>query len=252
MKYKMNYLTQVILRLDFTRSLDQSMKISEIFYNEDIKKIFSKREKLEGVLAEVSFTTEAGANKISQSQRKQTYYKFTEESKFKVLVLEPSALILSITSYIDEEDLYKIVNPIMSQIKVAQGNIIIKRMGLRYINNVVIPEGNPFDWDNLIDDKLISSIDFPEDKCEISRLINSMELNREDYAIRFIFGLFNSEYPNRVGRKEFILDYDCFTTEEIELKDVMDKVHSFHDEIIKLFEKSIRDGLRTRMEVIDE
>jgi len=252
MKYRDNCLKQVIFRLDFTREIDQSRKLSNSFYNEDIRKIFSLKQDLEGVLAEVSFTTEEGSNKISQSQRKQTSYRFTEDSKSKILVLEPSVLILSILKYIDEEELYKIINPVISQFKATYGNIIVKRMGLRYINNIIIPEGNAFDWSTLLDGKLTSGLEFPRDRNEISRLMSSMELKREDYAIRFVYGMFNSEYPNRIARKEFALDYDCYTREETELKDIDDKVKLFHDEIIKLFEESIGQGLREKMGVISE
>ena len=252
MKYKDNVLSQVIFRLDLASEIAQSKNLSNNFYNDDIKKIFSDKKDLEGVRAEVSFTTEEGSHKISQSQHKETSYRFSEDSKNKILVLEPSALTLSIRKYIDEDELYRIITPVISQFKAIYGNIIIKRIGLRYINNIVISEGNAFDWNSFIYGKLTLGLEFPEDRNEISRLMSSMELKREDYAIRFIYGMFNSEYPNRIARKEFILDYDCYTEEETELKDIEDKVKLFHDEIIKLFEKSIGQGLREKMGVLSE
>ncbi len=78
-----------------------------------------------------------------------------------------------------------------------------------------------------------------------------LELKEEGYNLKFQFGLFNSEYPNPISRKEFVLDYDCSTNEETDILEIFDKAKEFNKKIHEWFEKSIQDGLRDIMGVVN-
>ena len=157
------------------------------------------------------------------------------------------ALILELTKYANFSDLFKTIELVLSEFMRAYDKVVAKRMGLRYINAITIKEGDPLDWHNLIANDLTSTIAFLKDKSKLSRVMNTIELNKSDRKIIFRFGLFNSEYPNTIARKEFILDYDCYTDDEKEIDQIADLIREFHDEIVKLFEASIRDNLREIM-----
>lgn len=75
-------------------------------------------------------------------------------------------------------------------------------------------------------------------------------LNYDDYTMNFNFGLFNSEFPAKISRKEFALDYDCYT-ELFEPEDIDDYLIKFNSEIKNMFERSIKNGLRKHMGVIE-
>ena len=252
-KYKINYLKQVIFRLDLTRELGQSKKLADAFYNQDIASLFPNRKNLKGKVIESSITAGPDGEKIAQSQRDVMSFEFSDKDNTRTLNIESSSIILSVinNSYKDSEDLKKTIRYIVGQLKSVYGPITSKRIGLRYIN-IISPsgEGGAFEWDNYISENLLFMLRFVENNAELTRAMNVIELNKENCRIRFQSGMFNSEYPNPITRKEFVLDYDAYTTEETELSGIEDVVGELHEEIKKMFEDSIKQGLRDKMVVI--
>jgi uncharacterized protein (TIGR04255 family) len=120
-------------------------------------------------------------------------------------------------------------------------------VGLRYINKIIREKGNPFQWKNLINPDLLSTnlLNKYENK---TRFMNEFEFKKDDFDIIFKFGLFNSEYPNPIARKEFVLDYDCNTDEPQSLLDINDISEKMNLVIYYLFEESIEKELRDIME----
>ena len=76
-------------------------------------------------------------------------------------------------------------------------------------------------------------------------------LNYDDYRVNFNYGMFNSEFPAKISRKEFILDFD-FYTEYVEQETIIPLIKKFNKEAAIMFEKCIKDGLRKKMGEIDE
>jgi len=71
-----------------------------------------------------------------------------------------------------------------------------------------------------------------------------LEFNTPDYFIRFQYGWFNSEYPNPIARKEFLLDYDCSSTNEKNFSSgLISQIDIFHDAIKEIFKNSKFDEL---------
>jgi uncharacterized protein (TIGR04255 family) len=253
-KYKKPFLENVIFRIDLAQPLSLS-KQSVADFHENIKAIFPNRNNTSGFIFETKFGVE-GQDKggVKQSQRPFAKYEFSSTDGKIVLVLdeEPSNLNLSFQSYNNSDELNKIVGLISSAINKVYGNVLIKRTGLRYVNNIILTEGSAFDWTLFINNSLISMLDFLPDKGSISRVMGRIELNKDTHKLQFYFGLVNPEYPNRIAKKEFVLDYDCYVTEQINITDLLEIVRILHDEIKSLFERSILDGLRTKMGVISD
>jgi uncharacterized protein (TIGR04255 family) len=63
-------------------------------------------------------------------------------------------------------------------------------------------------------------------------------LTIDDHNILFQFGIHNSQYPNKITQKEFILDYDCVSREEYEPEAVINKVKLFYEDIKRAFKQS--------------
>jgi len=246
--YKENYLDRVIFRVDFTREIDHS-KTSTVKFYTGIKEIFPHKEDIKNTILEASFSQEKGGRKISQVERDVVNYRFTDESETIILGLDPTTLFIEVKLYTNFDDLISKIDLVLDILKKCYGDIIIKRTGLRFINNIVLNEGDPLGWTNLIHDNLISMLKFPIDNRELSRSIGLIELNKSGCYVRFQFGLPNREFPNPISRREFILDYDCYNDDEIELSDVKPNILRFHDIIISLYENSISDGLREIMGV---
>ena len=115
---------------------------------------------------------------------------------------------------------------------------IIKKIGLRFTNEIKLT-GNPLDWDGIINNNLWCFINaLPEFPTSLTRAMSQMHLTIEDHSMVFQFGIHNSEYPNIITQKEFILDYDCVSREENEPEGVINKLKAFYEDIKKAFKQS--------------
>ena len=228
-----NFLRQVILRVDFLGEIDRSQQVLDDIKRavSDILPDFETRD-----IVSVEMT-------IDQSQ------KTTEERRYKAfslrnnttnnsLVIEPSAIIFDLKKYNNYEELKGLVQRVIRNLGEQTPSIKVSKIGLRYINQIIIDDGDPFDWTKLIKEPLICSLDFIKDRSELSRSVGVMELNKSDYYVRFQYGWFNSEFPNPIAKKEFLLDYDCYLKNETDISSIIGQVNILHEEIKNLFEQS--------------
>ena len=65
----------------------------------------------------------------------------------------------------------------------------------------------------------------------------------------FTYGIPNSIFPSKISRKEFLLDFDCYT-ENIEEDSVLQHLKIFHNKIQQFFEYCIKEKLRNLMEIV--
>lgn len=113
-------------------------------------------------------------------------------------------------------------------------------IGLRYINNIKCSKGNPLKWESIISSKLLfngllEEYEYP------SRLMTQFNFEKNNFFINFIFGIFNTEFPNPIARKEFILDLECICNDETNLSEIGDMVIEMHETISGLFEEMISE-----------
>ncbi len=125
----------------------------------------------------------------------------------------------------------------------------LDRVGLRYINRIVLPSGHPLDWDGYIDRKLTAAtLEVPgPGSPSLARSMHTIFWHEDDYRIKFQFGIHNSDFPNPVAKREFILDYDCFSVGPVDAADAPNCLVSYNKLIESLFEQSIGDKLREDM-----
>ncbi|MGB7533967.1 MAG: TIGR04255 family protein [Halobacteriota archaeon] len=248
-KYKRNFLSNVLFKLDFPTLSDYGPeKISA--FQILIKKEFQILEEKSGVRIEHEFK---GTEPIEYKTTKLLKWMFFNKTKTRIVLFESDNIIVEFKEYTHFEEYFKIIDLVINSLYQLYPSIVSTRLGLRYINQINIDEEHPFKWDHLLNRPLLDSISFISDKKDISRYITLIELNKEDYRLRFQYGIANSLYPNPIIKKEFILDYDCFTFESLEKKEeILDKVKEFNGVISNMFEKSIEDGLRRIMEVAED
>lgn len=250
MQYKSNYLKNVIFRIDFSQQLPPNKKLIDNFYNL-VKVEFPKKEALKGKILHTQIVSKKNGNKVTQQEQNVTNYKFSDENQTKVLTLEPlSNMNLVFNIYKNSQELNDIIGLIINAVIQVYGDIEIKRTGLRYINDISIPEGNPFDWAPFINHSLIASLDFPPENRNLSRSMGVIELIRDDHGVLFQYGMYNPEYPNKIARKIFVLDYDCYINDNLNASEIKEKTKMLQSDEECLFESSINDGLREKMGVV--
>lgn len=239
------FLKNVILRMDFLGDL----KLSEQFVSNIQKNVFNdfpEFEPQERVSLQVMVKTDE-KEKITQEKRSKAF-RFYHTTTNNSLTLERDAIIFDMKKYNNYDDFRKIVQTVIQNVETENPSAKLSRIGLRYINQLILDEGNPFDWNELVKRPLISSLEFIENQNEIARLMGVIELNRSDYFIKFQYGWYNSEFPNPIAKKEFALDYDCYSKNEIDVSEVLSHIDTYHKAIKDLFEYSKEDGLQSMIE----
>ncbi|KKG92435.1 TIGR04255 family protein [Methanosarcina mazei] len=242
-KYKKNYLTVVIARIDFSSRLntdelpkDLRQTILKICPISEPKKIinqefkFDQNEKVE-VKADV-YGTE---------------WNFHANMKEKQFVISPNFLSISYHKYESFEKLKSEFLPVVEKLFEAYPDIEIVRLGLRYVNEINLFEQNPLSWEKYLNSNLLSMFEIPDNKEAILRGFSELIFNTEDMNLVFKYGMHNPDFPASIKKKIFILDFDAQYICLQELKDIQLNLITAHDEIEKLFEKSITSELRVKL-----
>jgi uncharacterized protein (TIGR04255 family) len=128
----------------------------------------------------------------------------------------------------------------------------VKRLGLRYIDNIDIPNESPTEWDKYLKPELNAIFTLADDKKSISRAFHVLEFNFGEDLLRFQFGMFNPDYPASIKKKIYTLDYDMYVTKILNKSDIDETLDRFHKKVNRSFEEVITDELRKIMEPVDE
>ena len=248
--YKKNFITNVIFKVYFPKILNLSEQKPPI----KLQKIFNERfprlevKKIPHVNTQImkdSTLDIKGTTKI--------LWIFINREKTIKVEIEQDSLSIEYLKYNNFTEFFQTIKSTYKKFIDLYNIKIINRLGLRYINQIKLETGNPLNWDNFINQNLFSiSKNFVKEnyRNNISRSMHLLEINKEEYKLRFQFGMHNSEYPSPISRKEFILDYDCMSKEEMEIGEVPNKVKMFNAIIYEWFELSIMNDLREEMGVI--
>ncbi|MEN6294211.1 MAG: TIGR04255 family protein [Methanobacterium sp.] len=244
-RYTSNFLTNVIVRVDFPNKLPVEERlppevtkiILKSFPISEPKKILGKEFKIK---SEESIEVET-------NELKRTEWSFFGKNREKTLVVAPEALYISYKEYSSFEALKSefmgVVKKIFDNIKDVQVN----RIGLRYINEIGLNEPNPTDWTLYLDERLLSIFDLCEDMSKVARGFSNLILNYGDMMLSFNYGMHNPDMPAPIKKKVFILDYDAYYQGFLEVGELEENLVNFHNEIEKMFENNIKDHLRTIM-----
>jgi uncharacterized protein (TIGR04255 family) len=235
------FLKEVVFRIDLKQLLslpdDSVEKIREAL-KDDFPDI--ERQTL------VTVTWEVGGP-ASQSE------KVTRERQYPVIVvlnkktnnrivIEPYAIIFDLTAYTSYSNLVDTVKSVLDVAEPLNPESVASRIGLRYVNQIVISEGDPYDWRGVIADRLLCDFEVPSPKEKLIRQMSVIEFEEDESRVKFQFGMYNSEYPSRIAKKEFALDYDCYSTTEAPLRSTIGRLEKYHGIIKSLYAKSISES----------
>ena len=241
LKYKKNFLTDVVFRIDFP-SVSLQMEGKDAPYRKAIRKIFPKLESRTLTLFKTTLTK---GQKIDE-QSQQPLYIFTGKSGLERLELSAAFLSISTKKYSSFKDFQRLIKSATEPLTTIYSAKIFRRVGLRYVNQIILSEGHPLEWGKYINASLLQTITTFLPKDNIARSMNQSVASFDDFRMNFAFGVFNSEFPSVVTRREFILDIDCYS-EDVEPDMLFSRLDLFNTTALKYFEMSILDGLRDIM-----
>ena len=255
MHYDNNFLSNVVLKLDFAQQ-DVLLKEDKPAFSTDIADRFPEVSSLQ--LSQTQFTIQLGHSAGFSQQV--IGYKWDHRNELngkKVVVLAPTWLSLEYTLGPGGYDHFPEFRDNLESIFAAfTGQYDVEnftRLGLRYINEIVLPQGDPLDWNGLINEELITSVFAgTAENTKLTRSMHQYSGKRDDISFGFVYGIKNPEYPNAVARREFILDLDCYIAGVVETGEVLDRVNSLNELCSELFENSIENGLREIMGIKED
>lgn len=255
MIYKNNYLSDVIIRVDFV-SQEESLKhsLSSNVKNTCVR-YFPVPETRQVETQQVVVSNLPGAQNTTVSKEQLTEWHFWGLDKEKELCITSTCLFINVKRYRKYEELKDQFFHILESFTTEYSGVRINRVGLRYINQISLaPEKRLRKswhtyWSKYINESLVRNMSFPDNDSALARCMSSIEMNYGDHMLRFQYGAFNPDYPAPNKKNSFVLDIDVYTTGLIEISDVRNNVDTFHDNVITWFEKAIKADLRTKMGV---
>ena len=256
-RYKNNYITEVIFRINFSNILKLSGNNKDAA-EEFRKAIFDEFPNVQVRVnnnVNVTFNVKSGTSQTLMEEGDLTWI-FSNKNNKKEVELNAEFLILHYKkeAYIGFKEFLNDVTKLLKSLRYYMP-YELSFMGLRYINQInetIITEDNIKEYINpSLTDNVIFDLD---DNEKFSQIVSRLDLIKENYNFTFQYGFFNPGFPDPTFKKDFILDYDCKITNMNLIKsenDIITEIKKMNKFIYKKFEYSTTEKLREMMEVIE-
>jgi len=247
LKYKKNLLDKVIVRIDFVNKISSlNSQLPDDIIKEAKNSNFPIIEPAESILYDIQI--KASDNKERQESKKILEWNFYEKNREKQLHINWENMFIVFNKYNSFKELKD--NFILIAKKLFEKyptELQVKRLGLRYINNLEVSTKNLFNWKPYLNKSLLSIFEIAEEKKQIARAFHNLEINYGDFLLRLQYGMNNPDYPAPIKRKIFILDFDAYSQNIFDLKGIEDSLPIYHEKIEEYFEKLITEKTREKL-----
>ena len=247
-KYKKDFLKKVIVRIDFDTSLPIVKKGPAEGIYDTVKTRFPITEEKKVIGKE--FLIGPGDTKERSIETKEWHY--YGKNREKHLTITPNMTFVEYNKYEYYEMLKEDFLSVSKALFDSYPKIQVKRLGLRYVDNIDIPNESPTEWDKYLKPELNTIFALAGNRETISRAFHVLEFNYGEDFLRFQFGMFNPDYPAPIKKKIYTLDFDMYVTKILNKTDIEETLDRFHEKVSEFFEEVITDELRKIMEPIDE
>lgn len=238
--YRKNFLSEVIARLDFASPLQRLSKELPTQVSMAALKVFPIQEPRKTIAKQLQISPQ----KVASHDVEITEWNFYGKEREKRLVFVSQSLFVAYNRYQNYESFRSDFLYVLDAFFKDFADAVPNRLGLRYINNLDLPNGNPFAWSDYINGNLLSVLSFAADKTKISRAFSNLEFNHGDFNVRFQFGMHNPDYPAAIKRRHFVLDFDAYHQGLQNPQEIATNLDRYHDTIESLFEASITEAFR--------
>lgn len=239
--YKNTPIKRVIIKIDFLGrviGLNDSLPkpIAEV-----IKMSFPIAEAKEVIARELQISNE----KVTENNKNVREWHFHTKERNASLIITEDFFAIQVNNYISFEKINTVLKEIKDIFFSNYGELLCRRLGLRYINEINLNEKNPLDWKKYINPKLTSIFGATQDPDNIIRAFHNLEMKYDDIILKFQYGIHNQDYPAIIKKKTFTLDLDASFSGILKQHEIDDYILKQHSYIQKQFEFSITDKLRT-------
>lgn len=240
--YKRNFISEALAKVEFLNPILELDTTLPKEFSDSIAKLFPIAESKEINNNNVTITDSG----VQSNVEKIIEWTFWNKDRSRRISLSRNSLLLVQNKYESYDSFAYEFLTAFDALCITYKELIFRRFGVRYINNIKLLEKNPLEWNDYINEKLIASINIPEDSSHISRTFHNLEMNYDNFNLRFNFGIHNPDYPAIIKQKVFILDMDAYHTGVQNKDDIISSLPEFHNKIQELFEFSITYELREK------
>lgn len=241
--YKKNFLSEVIARVDLINPIEELQEQLPTKLKSQAMREFPIEEPQETIQRQFQVTPRT----FSSQDLKGMVWNFHGRERHKTLTIIPNAVFVKYVKFDKyetlENDLTEFLSAFFSVYEEAEPG----RLGLRYINNIEIPNGNPLQWEDYLNRTMLHLFQFYPHSEALARVFHVVEFNFDEFNLKYQFGMHNPDYPATIRRKIFILDMDAYYQGLHDPHDIRSSLLKFHYRIQELFEMSITDKLREIM-----
>lgn len=249
--YAKNFITQVILRADFVQNTVPLTQPDPRILEELTDFPIQNRQNLT--------KSEVRVQKTPQGPIKDTHTvnyvenDFWSEDRSRRIALCSEYIFLETRRYEGFSPLRDAFLDVLDATAAQYPSLRIRRFGLRYINEIKLPEANAGPglgadfWEKYINPLLLGGLRFAANDEALARHMCTTELNYGADRATFRYGVFNTDYPRPNRRREFVLDVDAYGQTELGAGAVPEKLKEYHKAALAVFEAAVTDALRSRM-----
>jgi uncharacterized protein (TIGR04255 family) len=239
--YKNTPIKRVIIKIDFLGRVAELNDGLPLPIADVIKKSFPIAEAKDIIARELQISNE----KITENNKNVREWHFHTEQRNATLIIKEDFFAIQISNYISFENIIVVFKEIKDIFFLHYSELLSRRLGLRYINEINLNEKNPLDWKKYINPKLTSIFEATENPQNIIRAFHNLEIKYDDIMLKFQYGMHNQDYPAVIKKKTFILDLDASFSGILKQHEIDDYLIKQHSVIQKQFEYSITEKLRT-------
>lgn len=233
-------LERVIVRADFAIPLPSVGESLPPAVSQASLKLFPDAESpVRGKVGEFQISVSSTGPTITDKLEDTTVWRYRSRDRLSTLSVSPHNVNILYEAYPGYAVMKSHFEVVMAAVYSANTVVQIRRLGLRYVNKLQRPEGDPLEWSEDLSKALLSIFDvYPENKHMIARAFHSLELNFEDAFLRFQYGMHNPDFPSPIVRKVFILDFDAFNygliEDQQEMLKCLDRLHGLIEDLFKV------------------
>lgn len=221
--YKKNFITEVILRIDFETPLTEltseslkKLRSVDILQQSDFKEQEVK-------LLEAKLAPAEQELRISTVGSKGTYKLNDGVSTF---ILDNGAFLLTADKYEQFDPFFDIFKKGYRALQDVVSVAKFKRIGLRFINRIEVDRLSGITaWKDYINPGLIPNYEgIALPNFSLRRNMNEIFLSDGEYVVHYRIGIWNKDFPSKIVDKEFIVDIDCYIDNVVlESDDILNK-----------------------------
>lgn len=235
-KQENNIFKKAIFKID-CREIDLSQIKA---FSDSIKEEFPFSEKKEEKILSIDINTQN-----FQQDNVVPIWKISNKLNTKIITITPTSLSIEYLKYKNFNELLLDISKAENFLK-DSGVKTVTKVGLRQINEIKNTKKDFLNWGEYIEDSFIENLNFIDSKNKkIARAMSQIIFKDEIGNINLNYGIWNSNFPNEIIEKIFVLDIDVRSQFPISIDELdIELIKSYNEKIREILDLTVKEALK--------